>query len=87
MKDVKPEDVRKFTSFANDSKEKTGINLDEALKAKLNERLPSHPMANNKKPKKFKEDLRECKDLIASLKPTQAATPNNNARGRPANQQ
>lgn len=88
VKDVKPEIVSKLNSFANDSKEKSGVNLSEAIKQKLNEnRLASHPMPNVDYKKKFKEDLAECQVLISSFKPTQEARPNNESRAASATQQ
>jgi hypothetical protein len=87
VRSVKPEIVTKLVSFANDSKEKSGVNLSEEIKVKLNDRQSSHPMANDIKPRKFKEDLRECKDLISSFKPTSSTTPNNNERRVSANRQ
>lgn len=91
-KSVDPAIASKLSEFANDSKEKIKpeIDLKDEIKRKLLEaKVSSHPIPNNDKAKKFKEDLSECKKLIASFKPAPSAQPgpNNEARAASATQQ
>ncbi len=80
----------KLREFASDSsnKDKTDVDLKDEIKRKLAETpVASHPIPNNDKAKKFKEDLAECRILISSFKPGPNSAPNSESRAASSSQQ